>query len=93
VPAEKQTGESAARQRAAFKEEKETVNSRSAVSGIEKARTDAELRIGTTAKAMIAAMVAITLGAGVIFVVGFSHSDLFHAAAHDVRHAAGFPCH
>ncbi len=93
MPAEKQTGESAARQRTAFKEEKKMVNSRSAVSGIAKTRADAELRIGTTAKAMIAAMAAITLGAAIIFVVGFSHSDLLHAAAHDVRHAAGFPCH
>ncbi|MGZ6253602.1 MAG: CbtB domain-containing protein [Candidatus Binataceae bacterium] len=24
---------------------------------------------------------------------GFSSNDFVHAAAHDVRHASGFPCH
>jgi cobalt transporter subunit CbtB len=69
------------------------VNSSSAVSIFEKTRTNVELHIGEAANAIIAALVAITLGAAMIFVVGFSHSDLLHAAAHDVRHAAGFPCH
>ncbi len=69
------------------------VNIGSAISGIENARNHTEVRIGTAARAMIAAMVAIMLGGATIFVVGFSHSDLLHAAAHDVRHAAGFPCH
>ena len=33
------------------------------------------------------------LGAFVIFGVGFAHSDILHNAAHDTRHATGFPCH
>lgn len=69
------------------------VNSRPTASGIEKPQAGARIRIGVASNAVIAAMVAITLGAAIIFVVGFSHSDLLHAAAHDVRHAAGFPCH
>jgi cobalt transporter subunit CbtB len=28
-----------------------------------------------------------------IFGVGLSHSDRLHNAAHDTRHAIGFPCH
>jgi len=26
-------------------------------------------------------------------VVGFSHIDVIHNAAHDVRHSNAFPCH
>jgi cobalt transporter subunit CbtB len=69
------------------------INSRSAVSSIEVFKTSARIRIGVAANAIIAAMIAFALGAAIVFVVGFSHSDLLHAAAHDVRHAAGFPCH
>jgi cobalt transporter subunit CbtB len=32
-------------------------------------------------------------GAVLIFGVGLSHSDRLHNAAHDTRHAIGFPCH
>ena len=68
-------------------------NSGSAVSGIEKVQAGAWPKIGAASNVIIASMVAITIGAAMIFVVVFSHSDLLHAAAHDVRHAAGFPCH
>ena len=40
-----------------------------------------------------AAVFAALLGAFVIWAVGFSHIDIAHNAAHDVRHSAGFPCH
>jgi cobalt transporter subunit CbtB len=33
------------------------------------------------------------LGAGLIFMVGLAQSATLHDAAHDVRHATGFPCH
>lgn len=33
------------------------------------------------------------LGATVLFVAGFANSATLHDAAHDTRHAAGFPCH
>jgi cobalt transporter subunit CbtB len=69
------------------------VNSRSAVSSTEGVKTSARVGIEAIPNAIIAATIAIALGAAIVFVVGFSHSDLLHAAAHDVRHAAGFPCH
>jgi cobalt transporter subunit CbtB len=33
------------------------------------------------------------LGAATVFMVGMAHSQTLHDAAHDVRHATGFPCH
>ncbi|WP_370655533.1 CbtB domain-containing protein [Candidatus Binatus sp.] len=68
---------------------------KAAVSGIERseAQVGSRIRIGTAQSAIVAAMVGIALGGTILFVVGFSHSGLLHAAAHDVRHAAGFPCH
>ncbi len=42
---------------------------------------------------IISAVVAIALGMTILSVVGFAPSDFIHAAAHDVRHSAGFPCH
>ncbi len=41
----------------------------------------------------LAAVFAALLGAFVIWAVGFSHIDIAHNAAHDVRHSTGFPCH
>ena len=63
------------------------------VLGIERTERDARIRIGASWTAIVAMLTAIALGITILFVVGFSHSDLLHAAAHDVRHAAGFPCH
>lgn len=40
-----------------------------------------------------AAFVALFLGIGLVYLVGFSHSDTAHAAAHDTRHSLSFPCH
>ena len=33
------------------------------------------------------------LGVAIFFSAGLAQSDTLHAAAHDVRHATGFPCH
>lgn len=33
------------------------------------------------------------LGAGILFTAGFAQSQTLHDAAHDTRHASGFPCH
>jgi len=33
------------------------------------------------------------LGASMIFIGGLAQSSTLHDAAHDVRHATGFPCH
>ena len=63
------------------------------VLGVERTERDAPIRIGASSTAIVAMLTAMALGITILFVVGFSHSDLLHAAAHDVRHAAGFPCH
>jgi cobalt transporter subunit CbtB len=42
---------------------------------------------------VVSAAVAILLGTAILFAAGFSSNDFVHAAAHDVRHASGFPCH
>ena len=44
-------------------------------------------------EALKAAFVALSLGATLVFVTGFSHIDKVHNAAHDTRHAMAFPCH
>lgn len=36
---------------------------------------------------------ALLLGVTLLFGVGFAQPHLLHNAAHDVRHAAGLPCH
>lgn len=36
---------------------------------------------------------AMSLGLFIVGVVGFSHIDVIHNAAHDVRHSNAFPCH
>jgi cobalt transporter subunit CbtB len=33
------------------------------------------------------------LGLGALFVAGHAQSAMLHDAAHDMRHATGFPCH
>lgn len=42
---------------------------------------------------ILAALAALMLGGLILFMVGFAPNDFVHAAAHDVRHAIGFPCH
>ncbi|MBC9881784.1 CbtB-domain containing protein [Bradyrhizobium sp. INPA01-394B] len=39
------------------------------------------------------AVMAMVLGVFVVGMVGFSHIDVVHNAAHDVRHSNAFPCH
>lgn len=40
-----------------------------------------------------AGLVAIFVGATLLYTVGLSHIAVAHNAAHDTRHAIGFPCH
>lgn len=49
--------------------------------------------IGRRASAVVQAVAAMLLGAPVIGAAGFSRLDVVHNAAHDTRHANGFPCH
>ena len=37
--------------------------------------------------------VMVVFGAALLFTAGFAQSQTLHDAAHDVRHATGFPCH
>ncbi|MBA5778513.1 CbtB-domain containing protein [Stappia sp. F7233] len=40
-----------------------------------------------------AAMLALVFGFGLVYATGFAHPNVLHNAAHDSRHALGFPCH
>lgn len=44
-------------------------------------------------KSLAAPLAAAALGALIIWVVGFSHVEAIHNAAHDTRHSHVFPCH
>ncbi|MBG0803362.1 CbtB-domain containing protein [Methylocystis sp. H4A] len=43
--------------------------------------------------ALKAAVVALTLGFGLVWLAGFAYPESVHDAAHDTRHALSFPCH
>jgi len=45
------------------------------------------------ANATAAAVAALVFGLGLVLTLGFAHSATLHNAAHDSRHAMGFPCH
>ncbi|WP_029059773.1 CbtB domain-containing protein [Stappia stellulata] len=47
----------------------------------------------TQATPLIAAVASIVLGFAIVFVAGHVQANALHDAAHDVRHATGFPCH
>jgi len=49
--------------------------------------------IAVSSNVIAQAVLAMTLGLFVVGVVGFSHINAVHNAAHDVRHANAFPCH
>ena len=36
---------------------------------------------------------AAVLGLAIVWIVGFSHVEAAHNAAHDYRHSMAFPCH
>jgi cobalt transporter subunit CbtB len=38
-------------------------------------------------------LMVAALGLGLLFAAGHAQSATLHDAAHDVRHATGFPCH
>lgn len=43
--------------------------------------------------AALPALFALVLGAAIITMTGHLQADTLHTAAHDMRHATGFPCH
>lgn len=46
-----------------------------------------------TGSAIAPVLFALVLGLGIITVTGHLQASTLHDAAHDVRHATGFPCH
>lgn len=42
---------------------------------------------------ILAIAFAALIGLGMIYVAGHVQASTLHDAAHDVRHATGFPCH
>ena len=53
----------------------------------------APVTVSDTAAALPVILTSALLGAFIVFGVGFAHSESVHNAAHDTRHAIGFPCH
>jgi cobalt transporter subunit CbtB len=64
-------------------------------SGVTVRRLKMTTNIQTTAKssALLSVLFVALLGGTVLFVAGHAQSSTLHDAAHDVRHATGFPCH
>jgi len=42
---------------------------------------------------IVAALLAAGFGLMLLYASGFAEMEALHNAAHDSRHAAGFPCH
>lgn len=56
--------------------------------------TTTELQTARTAASAFASVLAMaSLGAVLLFLAGHAQSATLHGAAHDTRHATGFPCH
>jgi cobalt transporter subunit CbtB len=43
--------------------------------------------------ALLSVLFVALLGGTMLFLAGHAQSQVLHDAAHDVRHATGFPCH
>ena len=50
-------------------------------------------RTESRSSTLVAVLSAALIGLGLIWGVGFAGATVLHNAAHDARHAAGFPCH
>jgi len=42
---------------------------------------------------LMPAVMALVLGFGIVTLAGHVQASALHDAAHDTRHATGFPCH
>ncbi|HEY5305224.1 MAG TPA: CbtB-domain containing protein [Pseudolabrys sp.] len=49
--------------------------------------------VGARTSVVLQSILTMALGLFIVGVVGFSHIDVVHNAAHDVRHSNAFPCH
>ncbi|WP_417769793.1 CbtB domain-containing protein [Stappia sp.] len=55
--------------------------------------TGTQIAARSTPALALPALAALVLGFAIIFVAGHVQAGALHDAAHDVRHATGFPCH
>ena len=46
-----------------------------------------------TGSIRLAPVMALLIGLGIVTLAGHVQASALHDAAHDVRHATGFPCH
>lgn len=53
----------------------------------------AENHASASRTGLMSAVFAMIIGVGIIAVTGHVQAAALHDAAHDVRHATGFPCH
>lgn len=51
------------------------------------------LRATSQTSALVSVLFVAFVGAALLFTAGLAQSATLHDAAHDVRHATGFPCH
>jgi cobalt transporter subunit CbtB len=65
----------------------------SGVTAKEKTMTAMTHTAAKTGTALATIVFAALIGATIIFVAGHAQSATLHDAAHDMRHATGFPCH
>lgn len=49
--------------------------------------------VKSTSTTLAQVLMMAALGGMLLFVAGHAQSAALHDAAHDVRHATGFPCH
>lgn len=65
-------------------------------SGVTARRDDMTTQTQTSAKtasSLMSILFVAVLGGTILFIAGHAQSSALHDAAHDVRHATGFPCH
>ncbi|MCB4456419.1 CbtB domain-containing protein [Leisingera sp. McT4-56] len=55
--------------------------------------TTKTLKASAAGTGVLPALFAVVLGLGIITLTGHVQASALHDAAHDVRHATGFPCH
>jgi cobalt transporter subunit CbtB len=55
--------------------------------------TTTMIRTSGKSTALMSVLFMAILGGALLFAAGHAQSATLHDAAHDVRHATGFPCH
>lgn len=55
--------------------------------------TKTAVQTRSTATTLVSIAFMALVGASLVFVAGLAQAATLHDAAHDMRHATGFPCH